>query len=186
MAVWTRRPSEGINDIVASRFTRTDGWQDPFPIDALDGTAPTAAPPIVFDGSDFVVAWTQEDVDATRDVYVNRFSGGAWGAATLVSDGTTAADLSVMPAMDVDAAGNAIVIWKSASGTSSLYDLMRARFVKAEGEWSPPSNEPQATVRGPAWLDLGGASNGIFAAFWRDEEILVPAPTVDFNVMQFR
>jgi hypothetical protein len=125
MAVWSQ-PVTTAEDIVVDRFVPGTGWGTPQLIEADSGNA--FGPQVALDPAGNAVAvWAQSD--GTRvNIVANRFTpAGNWGTPQII-DNDTVSD-ATGPAVELDAAGNAIAAWSQSDGT-------RTRFGRASVTWS--------------------------------------------------
>lgn len=159
------------NDLTASRYTKAKGFAMPATLDELD-TAPqlSYSNPIATDGTNFFISWVQT-VGSTGNVYGARYdtAGGAWSAATLLSDGDTGVNYASSTVADPHGNGMAIWLQGDAVYTNNMYDYSAvefkyARFSAAEGDWLAPQviagNKPYDQYRGHR---SAVAQNGIVA-----------------------
>jgi hypothetical protein len=107
------------------------GWTLPARVD--DGTGNAAWPRIAMDASGNAVAvWSQNDT--MRDnVWASRYvAGTGWDAPTKVENNDMSSALE--PAVALDGSGNALAVWRQASGETSIWASRRA----VGGAWSTP------------------------------------------------
>jgi hypothetical protein len=116
VGVWHYGLFSGFNRIFASTFIKNDGWSLPLQLD--DGLGTSGGPRVAMDRfGNAVAVWVQFNFLRTN-IYANRYRhgpGGGWGNAVKIEDNqsntsgfTTGA---TFPAIGMDDAGNAIVIW---------------------------------------------------------------------------
>ncbi len=108
IALWEYDDPSG-KSIWANRYTRTELWGQPEPIDLGDGVA--SDPRLALDaaGNGFAV-WVENAASGTARIWSNRYTvDEGWGEPELVQNGevTTAQN----PAIAADPEGNAIAIW---------------------------------------------------------------------------
>jgi YD repeat-containing protein len=120
IAAWVQ--SNGTaNSIYASRYSISTGtWSTPQLVENSSQPAATASGSVVvaISGSYATVAWLQND--GTRDnLYSAVYSGGSWGAATLIESSNNAA---AQPSVAIDGTGRVTVLWQQSDGTvNSIY-----------------------------------------------------------------
>ncbi|HXE43770.1 MAG TPA: PKD domain-containing protein [Conexibacter sp.] len=163
-----------------SPAARAAGWLSATTL-AATANGPSGAVVALDPDGDAIAAWTDDDGAGTQSLLVTtRPAGGSWSAPdALASDGFVDA-----PAVTLDAAGNATVVWvESANGTD--YTARAARRDALIGVWSAPHDfpasgptaviDPQTQVRADAagdaiaaWLehDSGAGTESVRAAVW--------------------
>jgi hypothetical protein len=150
-------------DVRASRFTKSAGWGDALPVDTSAGELGFNSPRLVAVGDDFVLAYVQ-DVDGVRNVFVSRYSDGAWQAEPeLVSDGVTSAGYVSDLGLGVDRHGNGILTWAQEN------TVHYARLNGVTGQWQagPDVDAPEVTsVYELGRVRAGVAPNGVGAAVY--------------------
>jgi hypothetical protein len=133
-AVW-RQSADATGsryDLWSNRFTASSGvWGTAEKIETEDLGNPQSFYLAVDGTGRVIVAWYQSD-GTRNNIWANRYASGAWGAAQkLETDDTSDAYLSGLP-IQVDANGNATVIWYQ-------WDLTRynifANRVNSSGTW---------------------------------------------------
>jgi len=168
------------------------GWVSATPPSST-ANGPSGAVIAVDPAGDALAAWTDDDGAGTQSLRVAwRPAGGAWGAPqSLASDRAVDA-----PAVTLDAAGNATVVWiSSADGTT--FTAHAARRDAAGGTWGAahdfapaPSDvaDPQTQVRADAsgnvvaaWLEHDASTGVAFArgAVWSANAWSAPATLSD-------
>ncbi len=117
------------NSIYANRYAG-GAWAGRVLVEGADDGA-AFDPQIVQDGSGNVTAvWRQADSSGRYSIWSNRYASGAWGAAGLMeNDNTGDADA---PQIAINAAGNAISVWRQFDGTR--YNIWSNRFT--QGAWA--------------------------------------------------
>jgi len=152
-------------------------WVDATPPgNAANG--PSGAVVALDPAGDAVAAWTGDDGAGTQSLLAAwRPAGGAWGAPQPLAS-RRAVDA---PAVTLDAAGNATVVWID-SDDGATYAAHAARRDAASGSWSAPHDfapigaaDPQTQVRADAhgdviaaWLEHDASTSVAFvqAAVW--------------------
>jgi hypothetical protein len=128
IAVWWQY--DGTRDnIWANRFGAGTGWGTALLIET-DNAGGASFPQVAVDASGNAIAvWNQ--FDGTRhNIWANRFGAGTgWGTATLIE--TDNVSEASYPQVAVDAAGNAIAVWKQFDGTR--YNIWANRFSAGTG-----------------------------------------------------
>jgi hypothetical protein len=152
-------------DLMATRYTKAKGFATAVPVDDL-ATAPLidARASVVYDGADFIIAWSQL-VGATSNAYANRYSTeqAKWLGAELLSDGNSS--IFAIPVAVADPQGNALVVWSQrapSSGSGSNYDNVAIKFARwtgVLGAWS--SGDTGAAALGYDHVSISGSANGI-------------------------
>ncbi|HEX4805843.1 MAG TPA: PKD domain-containing protein [Conexibacter sp.] len=172
------------------------GWALPATTLAASANGPSGAVVAVDPAGDAVAAWTGDDGAGTQSLVVRtRPAGGDWSAPVTLSDaGARGADA---PAVTLDAAGDATVLWiESADGVA--FTARAARRDALTGTWSAPHDfpasgpsavvDPQTQVRADAagdvvaaWLehDSGTGVASVRAAVWSGGAWGAPATLSD-------
>jgi hypothetical protein len=131
IAIWFDKKSAVIR---ASRYQSASGWDSPLAISGAETVSILdEAPGLVFDGKDFVAAWTAES-GGKLYVYTARYTANSgWDVPqrrqTAAADGFSA---SHMPRLGSDGRGNLLLIW--AKGTAPNFSLVYQRFTG--GTWT--------------------------------------------------
>jgi hypothetical protein len=130
MALWVQAGSSGPFDIWAAAWA-AGAWRTAAPI--ADNVIDCCyAPELAFVSAGVAVAtWNQQNTQ-TAYTAANLYADGAWGTASMISDGTEDA---YYPHIAVDACGNADVIWFQA-GTADV-TIRSNRFLAGSG-WGTP------------------------------------------------
>ncbi|HKY39532.1 MAG TPA: Ig-like domain-containing protein, partial [Polyangiaceae bacterium] len=171
MALWLREGA-GSGALVSSRYTTAGGWEAPV---GLSGTLTIAnildAPGLVFDGTNYVAAWTGKD-GANHYVYSATFDMefGEWSSYELR---TSAPVLARMPGLGVDGRGNLLMTWLQSQNADQAA-IMYARFDARAGEWSDATAVPGGIVKDDIIASqlptpLGVGVSGHAAVIWGDE-----------------
>lgn len=139
------------------------GWVLPATPLAPSANGPSGAVVAVDPGGDAIAAWTGADAGtSTQSLLVaTRPAGGTWSAPV-----TLARDVGVdAPAVTMDAAGNATVVWtQSADGTA--YSAHASHRVAASGAWDPlPHAFPAQGVADPLTAVRADAAGDVVAAW---------------------
>ncbi|MGB5808873.1 MAG: Ig-like domain-containing protein [Polyangiales bacterium] len=159
LAVWRIEDSTG-EAIFANRYTRTDLWGEPEPID--DGMGALGNPELAVSGTgDGFAVWTRT-VGSERNIWTNRYDAetGAWGTPMLLQTGevTRASD----PVIAADPEGNATAIWVQ-DNLDTGREIIRAIRYDAVSGWgsavtiASPSTFVAAGRTGVGMDDEGGA-----------------------------
>lgn len=160
VAVWRAFDDTLGNSVLAPSFTSAQGWTTPEPLDNLDGEPIFDEPPVLLStGGDFVAAWAQL-LDASRNIYTNRLSGGAWGGPSLRSDGFDYSRHT--PQLTADGGGNLLLMWRPFEDPFDA--LLMARYVSGTGTWTEGDDILQVQIApsdfGPG---LTTGANGVAA-----------------------
>lgn len=131
MVLWLDAPNGFLK---ASRYDATHGWTAPVLVASGLTTSLRDVPALVFDGSDFVAAWTAQGAGLKPYTYTARYSSETgWGQPglqqTAAADGTSVAR---MPRLGSDGRGNLLLVW--AKGSAPNYSLVYQRYTA--GKWS--------------------------------------------------
>jgi hypothetical protein len=163
VAVWAQTGSAG-NNIASARYVPATGWTATQVIEVA--SANTSEPWVAVNATGEATAvWLQ---DGGGTVWANRFTPGTgWGIATLVQNsaffGSTAI---VQPRVAVDAAGNAMAIWRQYDGT---------RFRTYAGRYAAGAWGTAAAVSAPGFnaYDASLACNtiGRCLAIWTSNDV---------------
>jgi len=176
MAVWSQ--SDGVtSNIYSSRYSAGQGWDAPVEIDNVSNWA--NSPQIAMDANGNAIAvWEQQGGAGVGNIYANRYTPGiGWGAAELIEHAIGEAG---NPQIAVDAAGNAMAVWRQFM--TSAFRIRAARYVydsvTGTGVWEAPE-EIETTLSTDARdaqiaVDAGG--NAI--AVWSQ----VDATTSDYAI----
>jgi hypothetical protein len=168
MAVWVNASSG--SRLMASRFSQKTGWAEPEPISGdLNVVALFERPGLVFDGHDFVAAWTANDAGKYY-TYTARYDLKAgWTAyekqQTVAADGTT---VLRTPRLVGDGRGNLMLLW--AKGVAPTFTLVYQRY--SSGAWGPITAVPGGTISSNTFitageeLDLSMNASGLAALSW--------------------
>jgi hypothetical protein len=183
-AVWMH--FDGSHYVVESAFKPERGeWESPMLVSqpGEEGGNPHVA---LDAGGDSLVAWRgeSEGTEFVRAAY--RAVGGSWGSPANVSS----AGEQVQSLRDaVDPGGNAIVAWAGGTAKPGGYEIARAAFKPAGGEWEMPSelsadganSFPSDVVfdtsgnAAVVWERGGGGTNVVQAAYRPAGEAWEPA-----------
>lgn len=118
------------------------GWVPATPSAATSANGPSGAVVAVDPAGDAIAAWTDDDGVGTQSLIVaTRPAGGPWSTPAPVAN-----DAGVdAPAVTMDAAGNATVVWiESADGTA--FTARARRRDAATGTWGPTEDFPRGDV----------------------------------------
>lgn len=151
LVVWTA----GDGGVYASRLTGSSGTWTPQTVAGPRPGVFAHAPALAVDGHGNAHAlWHLDGVERVETVRYDAASH-TWGAVVDLGSG-------VVPAVGVDAAGNAVATWSDRSGT--LNAIRAARFTATSGVWSPPV--PLDANAFVVAVDLDVAPDGTAAALW--------------------
>jgi hypothetical protein len=162
MAIWSSS-ANGANDLWTVRFTPTGGWAAPEHVETGAGSTGNGRVALNSAGDGFAV-WTQFDGTRT-DIWANRFTASVgWGTATLVEH-DDAGD-ATSPQVLVDAAGNALAVWRQSDG--SFFNTLASRFVG--GTWSTPVFLELSTASVSSSPQLAMDASGNAIALWSQSD----------------
>lgn len=162
LAVWEHSTGTG-NRLWANRYHPETGWQAQQPIDTT-GDGNTLRPDLAMNGiGDAVAAWQRDDGTHTT-VWVNRFDAAteSWAGAQRL-DTAPDSEQAVLPKVGMDAAGNAIVLWRQTEGGTHV--LYTSRFDGGAGTWSAPTPIQAGEQEIQGW-QLAVGSGGTALAVW--------------------
>jgi RHS repeat-associated protein len=165
---------DGVGNIVAqtdlvSGVTQAATWQNQAPLSdvtAGDQTQPAIAS--AADGTAYAV-WA-DSRSGNSDIYFSRRDPvtGAWGVSERVNSVTTGAQ--TQPALAIDSAGNAYVVWADARLGAADDDIYFSKRAAASGQWSASArvNDDRAGKRqyDPS---IAISASGNIVAVWYDE-----------------
>jgi hypothetical protein len=169
--VWTSRNFDEVRlyaRIWTARYTAsTDTWSDVQPLSPdLDAAIPSGMA-INEAGVAFII-WTQE-LNEEITVWASRSenAGAVWSPAQRIDP--PEAGLALLPEVEVDAAGNAVVVWTGEE--SERQNIWSTRYLAAHGGWQMPamieSDDATAVV-----ARLGMDRDGNTLAIWtRDDDV---------------
>ena len=126
IAVWYDT-GDPMYAIYADRYVFNSGWQGKI---VLASNVNVSAPHIAFDsmGNAFVI-WSEDSGSRLSDIYVARYViGSGWKPKVNISSTTMRA---TNPAIAIDAAGNAIVVWREMAING--YTIYGVRFLASSG-----------------------------------------------------
>lgn len=165
MVAWVT-PVAGVFNLVASRFSRTGGWEQPVTLEKADGNCFLMSNAVAAHGADFTVVWKQM-VGSTFNAYRATYSGAAkaWGDATLLSSGDTDVYFSAANVVG-DARGNALAAWSEGGGAGENPSVAYSRYDALAQSWSAPGKLTSlpTTADGYSGVDLLIGSNGVVGA----------------------
>lgn len=158
IAVWQQTDAlTGRFDIYSNRSTSTGVWSQQTPVendDAGDATRPHVA---VDAGGNAVVVWQQSD-GTLENVWSNRYSEDAWGAAELLEHADRGDALRPRVAMDHE--GNAVAVWSQFDGTSD--GIWSSRYAVTREDWGVvmrlDGNDSEGSTRPRVAMDAGGSA----------------------------
>jgi len=157
-AVWTR--SDGLH-LLAQVAERPLGgsWGAPIDLSPPSGNAesPTLA---VGPAGDVVVAWKQRLAGSEAIEVSYKPAGGSWGAPEALEFGAAVVET---PAVAIDAAGDAAVIWRQGVGGNHV---ILATSKPANGSWQAPVAISSSALNAEA-PDVAMSASGTAAAVWQ-------------------
>jgi hypothetical protein len=163
MALWLREdPQSGNGSMVSSRFTVAGGWEDPV---VVSGTLSVInqnlfeAPGLVFDGLNYVAAWTAADGYVYSAVYDVEL--GEWAD---YEPRSSAGVYRSMPGLGVDAHGHLLVTWLQ--GAQAPHTLSFARYDARAGMWSNAQPIPGGNMPELSYPAFGVGAGGHAAIIW--------------------
>ena len=139
-------------DIYANRYVHGVGWGTPTLLETDDSTA--LSPQIAVDASgNGIAVWQQangtQDPPTQFNIWARRYAAGVgWGAPTLLE--TNGGD-DTRPQIDIDPAGNAIVVWEQYDGianSSALASIHANRYLAGVG-WGTDTVLTTEAAAGP-------------------------------------
>ena len=166
IAVWEHETAAGTA-IWANRYTRTDLWGEPVPIDRGSGTV--ARPSVATDDAgNGIAVWERiNEGGVAANIWTNRYdvAAGTWGTAELLQSGeiTQAEQASVAAAPS----GDAVATWVQTDADTGR-DVVWARTYSAGSGWGEAGliseGIPESFLAGNSTLGMDGAGNAI--AVW--------------------
>lgn len=167
LAVWLHAISTGPTQIVYSRFNGTT-WSAPAQVS--NGLRNTAEPTLGMDaGGNAVAVWRQDtnvSSPSVTNMWAARFNAtsSAWSTSLQIGStdlGTT--DGTERPRLAVNAAGNAVAVWRE--GRSAESRIVSARFAVSSGTWSAAAPIETGAPRAD-WPWVAIDTNGNAQAVW--------------------
>ncbi len=157
-AVWTR--SDGLH-LVAQAAVRPLGgsWGASIDLSAASGNAesPTLA---VDPAGDVIVAWKQR-LAGSEAIEVNyKPAGGSWEGPTTIEFGAAVVE---SPAVAIDAAGDAVLIWRQGVGGNHV---IISSSMPTGGSWASPVPISSSALNAEA-PDVAMSASGTAAAVWQ-------------------
>jgi hypothetical protein len=152
--------------MVSSRFTTAGGWEAPV---VVSGTVTVVsqnlfeAPGLVFDGLNYVAAWTAVEGYVYSAVYDAELE--AWADYERRS---SAGVYLAMPSLGVDAHGHVLLTW--VQGAQAPHTLRFARYDARAGMWSDAQAIPGGTMPDLSYTAFGVGPNGQAAIIWIDRD----------------
>jgi hypothetical protein len=118
----------------ANRYVVGSGWGSSVAIGGSNSAYDNLA---VNANGNGVAVWREWNSGAAYDIYASYYTAGSgWSLATRISD-TNSGAISDMPAVAMDASGNAIAVWQQAMNISSGYGIYSSRYAAGSG-WGAP------------------------------------------------
>jgi hypothetical protein len=179
-AVWEYEETEGTS-VWASRYTRTDVWGEPMPLEP--GVFGSSSPEVAADGQGNAFAvWQRQRADGVpRDnIWGSRYDAAdGWGDAELLQSGTAVPDGRIAT-VAADATGNAIAVWLEREASTSQEVATASRYVPGTG-WSPSEridgpSEMLTSLNAGSSLAIHFDADGNAIALWS-------RPTVEGDVL---
>jgi hypothetical protein len=156
---------------MASRFAQS-AWSQP---ELVSGTLMVDVvedpPSLVFDGHDFIAAWSARE-NGKRFAYTARYKlATGWNAYQKQQTATDAATALKMPRLVSDGRGTLLLVY--AAGTGSSFSLMYQRY--ANGAWGSINPVPGGSVSSQSFesndtVSLSMSQNGLAALAWTDRD----------------
>lgn len=162
MVVWERHDGTR-RDIFAKRYAVGGDWGTSTSLEtnASDATYPKVAMDTA--GNAFAV-WTQSD-GTYQSIWTNRYVAGlGWGIATLIESN---AGTAVSPQVAMDAAGNAMAVWRQTVVTGYLR-IWASRYQAGTGWSTPTIIETNATGGGQPEVAVDNSGNAV--AVWTQSD----------------
>ncbi len=168
MAVWVNASSG--SKLMASRFSQKTGWAEPTTISGDLSVKPLfERPGLVFDGHDFVAAWSATE-GGKQYTYTARYDLKAgWSPHEkrqgVVADGTS---LLRTPRLTSDRRGNLLLVW--VKGAAPTFTIVYQRFTG--GAWSAIKAVPGGSISSATFesagedLILSANASGLAALTW--------------------
>lgn len=175
VVVW--RSFEGQKSDIRAKFHTADtGWSEDQFLESNLGWAHT--PQVAFaSNGDALAVWAQDDNDPEQpryDIWANRYNGGNWGSAELIS--TELIGDASNPQIATDNNGNAVAVWQKNDGVR--VHVRSSHYTDAAGWLASKAidskefsdlQEPQVTIDGEGhaiaiWQQLDGASNSVWSS----------------------
>ncbi|MDG6226195.1 MAG: hypothetical protein QCI82_11880 [Candidatus Thermoplasmatota archaeon] len=127
MAVW-RQQDGTIYNVVSNRYTSGSGWGTAEIIETGDGQVQPPTNVALDDDGNALATWSQWD-GSKYNIISNRFTPSeGWGEEERIDHGDETSETSHTA---MDAAGNAIAVWRQYDG--GFYSIYANRFVKGSG-----------------------------------------------------
>ncbi|HVY26969.1 MAG TPA: hypothetical protein VHB79_10470 [Polyangiaceae bacterium] len=144
VALWINRKGSGSAEaLMASDCSKVGTWGTPVQVAPSLLSRPTFdAPGLVFDGEDFVVAFTATDGHQVGAYTARRSASGAsWSSPERRQAAGDAASATRMPRLAGDRRGNLILVWTTGSAPS--FKLVYQRY--SQGSWGETKEIPDGT-----------------------------------------
>lgn len=168
LAAWNQYSgptSADRRDIWVNRFS-PGPWQNAGTVESLDTDAVSAQVDLNEAGAGCVV-WMQND-GVTYRIRASRYVPGVgYTAAQTVSDADPATGLAYGPAVKMDAAGNALVVWLQVEGSLTHAWMARA---SAGGAWSAPVRLDANLTDDISYVTLAMDAQGQAIAAWHQQD----------------
>ncbi len=149
-------------DILASRFTKAGGWEEPVPLEQADGNAFQVPGNVAAQGDGFTVVWKQM-VGSEFNGYRSTYSAedGTFSEPSLLNTGSTNVWFGA-PVIFGDRHGNMLAAWEE--GYEDAPTLTFTRYDALSDQWSAPDSLTTLTDTGYSEVWLAGSANGTAAA----------------------
>ncbi len=130
VAVWC-----AADQVWSSRFVVGSGWDGARPIGDDSAESVSQSRVAIDPGGNAVAIWQQGPAAHSR-IWTNRYVANTnWGIATQFPADED--DTAVLPAVALDAAGNAIAVWRQEVAQTSATEIRASRYVVGSG-WGAP------------------------------------------------
>lgn len=176
--VWEQESSSGSSDVLAIRYTPTEGWGVPVALEPR--ISQVAYPQVVADAAGNAIAMWEEDDLTRKNIWVSRYTpASGWGEAELletddVGDAVLATDpLRFTPRQNIAMApdGTAIAVWSQSEGPPGIdvFGAVAAHFSPGVG-WSAPVVLDTSDEDGAGGVRIALAANGHAVAVWEQHD----------------
>ena len=133
LIAWTSQEPGPVLRLRASTYSSGTGFPDV--ASALISDGATEPPAVIFDGKEYVVAWTDSD-GTNATVWSSRRQNGTWLDQAERSTGPTG--VYVPPRLGADASGNLMLLMRSRGQTEYEAPIF-SRYQRSSGMWSGPA-----------------------------------------------
>ena len=166
-AVWQQEDGSNVWHIWANRYDAgTNAWGTATMLDS--GANDAGQPQVAVDGNgNAIVVWNQVDGSFVNHIWASRYASGIWSAAELIETDTT--EGAGFPAIAMDPAGNAIVVWHLGDGFLSG-DIMATHYTGGAWNTTAVALETRAAADVGFGAQVAMDSNGNAIAVWVQED----------------